>query len=196
MNLSPKALFTATRFTLAQPAAAARHVMALGLSVGQGLMAVALTPICATLLIALTQGIPSAVVETGVQNLASRPFELALLQFAPMPVWAFLMWRVGQMFGGTGTFAQSLALIAWFQVVLFVVQIAGVLLFLIFPIFAFPVLLAIVFALFYLLTHFTAALNGFTSLTKTFFGMLGTAVLVLLLISIALVFILPVPPNV
>ena len=118
---------------------------------------------------------------------------LALSQFGLMVLGAFLMWRVGRMFGGKGSFAHSLALVAWLEVVLILLQLAEMLVLLVLPMLAVPVGLASLFAFFYLLTHFTAALNGFVSMTKTFFGILGTAIAVLLLSSLVLMFILPVP---
>lgn len=193
MKLTPQALLLAARDTLADPAATARQVMALRLDVGQGLMAVALTAASATLLTAIMQVFLGPVDDTAMQQLFNRPFLLATSQFSLMVAGAFLMWRVGKSFGGTGTYAQALSLVAWLEVVLILLQLAEMLVLLILPVLAVPVGLASLFAFFYLLTHFTAALNGFTSLTKTFFGILGTAIAVLLLSSFVLMFILPVP---
>ena len=55
MNLSPPTLLRAVRDTLVDPKAAAHSVMGLRLSVAQGLMALALTAVLATLLTALMQ---------------------------------------------------------------------------------------------------------------------------------------------
>ena len=193
MNLSPPTLLRAARDTLVNPAGAARYVRDLGLSAGQGLMALALTAVLATLLTALMQAFIGPVDDEAMQGLFNRPFILALSQFGLMILGAALMWRVGQMFGGKGNFAQSLSLVAWLEVVLILLQLAQVVVLLALPVLSLPIGLASVFAFFYLLTHFTAALNGFTSLTKTFFAILGTSLAVLFLASIALMFILPVP---
>ncbi len=193
MNLSPPTVLRAARDTMLNPAGAARYVMGLGLSAGQGVMALALTAVCATLLTALMQVFMGPVQDVAMQGLFDRPFILALSQFGLMLVGAALMWRVGQMFGGKGSFAQSLSLVAWLEMVLILLQTAEVVVLLVLPIMALPIGLLSVFAFFYLLTHFTAALNGFVSLTKTFFAILGTAFAVLILASIALMFILPVP---
>jgi len=193
MNLSPPTLLRAARDTLVNPAGAARYVMDLGLSAGQGLTALALTAVLATLLTALMQAFIGPVDDAAMQGLFNRPFILALSQFGLMNLGAALMWRVGQMFGGKGSFAQSLSLVAWLEVVLILLQLAQVVVLLALPVLSLPIGLVSVFAFFYLLTHFTAALNGFTSLIKTFFAILGTALAVLFLASIALMFILPVP---
>lgn len=193
MNLSPLTLMRAVRDTLVDPQAAAQAVMGLRLSAAQGVMALALTAVLATLLTALIQAFMGPIDDQSMQDLFNRPFILALSQFALMIVGAALMWRVGQMFGGKGSFAQSLSLVAWLEVVLILLQVAGLVVQLVVPLLALPVGFASIFAFLYLLTHFTAALNGFTSLPKTFFGILGTVFAVLILASIALMFILPVP---
>ena len=193
MNLSLQTLLRAARDTLVNPASAARYVMGLGLDAGQGLMALGLTAVCATLLTAMMQAFMGPIDDPAMQEMFNRPFILAISQFGLMALGACLMWRVGRVFGGKGSFAQSLALVAWLEVVLILLQVAALVVQLALPLFALPVGLASVFAFFYLLTHFTAALNGFVSLTKTFFAILGTAIAVLLLATFVLMFFVPVP---
>jgi hypothetical protein len=193
MNLSTQNLLVAARDTLRDPAGAARYVMGLNLSTAQGLMALVLTATLATLLTALMQGFLGPIDDPGMQNLFNQPFLLAISQFGLMLLGAALMWRLGQAFGGKGSFAQSLALVAWLEVVLILLQLVEVLVLLALPILALPIGLFSIFAFFFLLTHFTAALNGFVSLTKTFFAILGTAVALLFLASIVLMVFLPVP---
>ena len=193
MNLSPQALLMAARATLADPAAAARQVMALRLSTAEGVMAVALTAATATLLTALMQHFLGPVDDPAMQELFNRPFLLASSQFSLMLLGAFLMWRVGKMFGGTGNFAQGLSLVAWLEVVLILLQVAEVVVLSILPVLAMPVVLASGFAFFYLLTHFTAALNGSTRIVMTFFGIIGTVLVLLFGATLVLMFILPVP---
>lgn len=186
-------LLSAARDTLSDPQAAARQVMALRLKAAEGFMAIAATATLATLLTALMQMILGPVADPAMQELFSRPLIMAFSQFCVMSGEAFLMFRVGRVFGGTGTFAQALSLVAWLEVVLILLQTAAMLVILILPVLAAPVGLASLFAIFYLLTHFTAALNGFASLIKTFFAILGTSVALLILVSVALLFIIPVP---
>ena len=193
MNFSLPNLLRAARDTLRDPAGAARYVMGLNLSVAQGLMALALTASVAALLTALMQGFLGPIDDPAIPDLFNQPMLLALSQFALMLLGAALMWRVGQAFGGKGSFAQSLSLVAWLEVVLILLQLAEVVVLLLVPLLALPLGLASVFAFFYLLTHFTAALNGFASLIKTFFAILATSVAVLILSSIVLMFIVPVP---
>ncbi len=196
MNLTPQGVFLAARDTLINPRAAAAEIIALRLNEVEGFMAIAVTAAVATLLTALMQGVLGPVPDQAMQDLFNRPFVLAVSQFSLMAVAAYLMSRVGRAFGGNGTMAQALSLVAWLEAVLILLQLAEVLVILIVPVLALPIGLASLFAFFYLLTHFTAALNGFTSLIKTFFAILATSVVLLLVTSLALVFILPVPPHV
>ncbi|MBI1172729.1 hypothetical protein GC209_15135 [bacterium] len=193
MNLTPQAILMATRATLTDPAAAARQVMALRLSEGEGLMAIGVTAVAATLLTSAMQGILGPVGDPAMQSLFERPFLLAISQFVVMVAGAFLMWRVGKAFGGTGTFAQALPLVAWLEVVLILLQLVEVIVILVVPFLTMLVSLGSLFLFFYLITHFTAALNGFTSMTKTFFAILGTFFIVLLVVSFALLPFIPVP---
>lgn len=193
MNLTPQALYIATRATLTNPRLAARQVMALNLSPAEGFMALGVTATLATLLTAVMQSLLGPVMDPAMQALFDRPFLLAISQFVVMVSGACLMWRVGRAFGGTGSLAQALSLVAWLEVVLILLQLLEVIVVLVLPFLTMLVSLGSVFVFFYLLTHFTAALNGFTSLTKTFFAILGTFVAVLLVVSFVLVFFIPVP---
>ena len=193
MNLTAETLFIAARDTLADPRRAAQRVMGLGLSTGEALMALALTAALATLLTSLLQVVMGPLPDPAMAEIIGRPFVLAISQFSLMLGGAFLMWQVGRIFGGTGSFARALSLVAWLEIVLILLQIVGTLAVMILPVLAAPISLASLFAFFYLLTHFVAALNGFTSLPKTFFAILGTAVAVTFGLTLLLLFILPVP---
>lgn len=193
MNLTPQTMLNAIRATLTNPAAAARQVMALNLSLAEGFMALGVTATAATLLTAAMQSLLGPAIDPAMQALFDRPFLLAISQFVVMVAGACLMWRVGRACGGTGTLAQAVSLVAWLEVVLILLQLFEVIVVLVLPFLTILVSLGSVFVFFYLLTHFTAALNGFTSLSKTFFAILGTFVAVLLVVSLVLVFFIPVP---
>lgn len=193
MNITPGTVFAAARATLSDPAGAARQVMALRLNTSEGLMAIAAMAVLDTLLTVLTMQFAGPVPESAIQDVLNNPFLLAVSQFFALVLGAFLMWRVGKMFGGTGTFAKSLALTAWLEVVLMLLKLGQLAVLLLLPVLAAPVLLASAFAYFYLLTQFTAALNGFTSLIKTFLGILLTLFAMVFLLGLAIALLLPVP---
>lgn len=192
MNITPQSVFAAARATLSDPAAAARQVMALRMTTGEGLMAVAAMAALDAMLTILTMKLAGPVPETPIQEVLNRPFLLALSQFAVLLFGAFLMWRVGKAFGGIGTFAKSLALTAWLEVVLTILKVAQIVVLLALPVLAMPILLASTFAYFYLLTQFTAALNGFSSPIKTFAGILLTLFAIAFLFGTAIGLLVPV----
>lgn len=193
MKLTPETLFIAARETLADPQRAARRVMDLGLTTGEALMALGLTASVATLLTSLMQVVMGPIPDPAMAEVVGHPFILALSQFSLMLSGGFLMWQVGRMFGGQGTFARAVALVAWLEIVLILLQLVGTVAVMVLPVLAGPISLASLFAFFYLLTHFTAALNGFTSLAKTFFAILGTGVVVTFALALLLLFLIPVP---
>ena len=193
MNFSAQSVFLAVRYTLTDPAAAARQVMALGLTKTEAGMALAATAITATLLTVLMQLILGPVGDPSMRDLFDRPFILAISQFSVMAIGAALMWRLGRSFGGTGTFAQALSLVAWLEVVLILLQLAELGLILVLPSLAAIVGIASLFVLFYLLTHFTAALNGFKSLIKTLFAILLSVFVTLIVLSFIVFILIPVP---
>lgn len=186
-----RALIPAARETLVDPDRAARRAMALGLSVSEGLMAVGLTALIATLLTALMQLI-YPVRDAEMAGLFFHPLWLALSQFGLMVLGAFLMWWVGRLFGGTGTFAKALVLVAWLEGVLILLQVLAAVVLTVLPLLAGPVALASLFAFFYLVTHFTLALNGFSSLIKTLFGIVATLFAVAFAASLLLMLLIMV----
>ena len=167
--------------------------MALRLTASEAWIALAASAIVATLLTTIMQMALGRVSDAGAEDIFNRPFLLAASQFGVMGFGAFLMWRVGRFFGGTGTFAQALSLMAWLQVVLILLNLAEVVLLLVLPVLAPLIFIALFLALFYLLTHFTATLNGFTSLIKTLIAILLTSFLALVLIGLLLYPFFPVP---
>ena len=193
MNLTPKLVFAAVKDTLTDPAAMARQVMALRLTVAEAWMALAATAVSATIFTSLMQLALVRTTDLGAAEIFSHPFLIAVSQFAAMSLGAFLMWRVGRFFGGTGSFAQALSLVAWLEVVLILLNLAEVAIVLILPGLAGIFFIAMMLALFYLLTHFTATLNGFTSLAKTLVAILLTSFLTLIVLSLLLYPFFPVP---
>lgn len=193
MNITPQAIFAAARATLSDPAGAARQVMALRLTTGEGLMAIAAMAALDAVLTVLTSKLAGPMPEAPVQAVLDRPFLLAVSYFLVLIFGAFLMWRVGKAFGGTGTFAKSLALTAWLEVVLTFLKIGQIVVLLALPVLGAPVLLASTFAYFYLLSQFTATLNGFSSPLKTFFGILLTLFAISFLLGLAIALLVPVP---
>ncbi len=116
---------------------------------------------------------------------AGSPFEAMLTDpvrnvmtqamFLILAAWA--MSGVGRWFGGVATFGDSLLALTWIEFVLLVLQAAEAVIVLALPFLGLPLAALTVALFFWLLTHFTAALNGFASMPKTFAGVMGTTVI-------------------
>jgi hypothetical protein len=103
------------------------------------------------------------------------PAATGFIQLALLVVMVFAVFWIGRAMGGTGSFEESILLVAWLQFVMVCVQVVqtGVLLVstTIAEIFG---LLGIALFL-WLLTNFVAVLHGFTSLFKVFVMILVSA---------------------
>lgn len=80
-------------------------------------------------------------------------------------------------FGGVATFDDALMAVTWIEFLLLILQVAQLVVILALPFLALPLAILTLGLFFWLLTHFTAALNGFSSMARTFLGVLGATVI-------------------
>jgi hypothetical protein len=192
MTLKLKDLGQMLRLTLTDPGLVARQILSLRLTEVEGLMALAACAAILTLLTALVQAVLGPVDNPMMQVVLERPVLLALSQFGVTVAGAWLMYRLGRAFGGTGSFAGALALVAWLEFVQIVLQAIEIVAIMVIPLVAVLVGLASIFAYFYLLTHFTAALNGFKSLGKVFLAVCLAGLALVIAFSFLLILVIPV----
>lgn len=176
--------------TVTVPRQMARRIMALRLPLGTAMTALVLTAILGALLSAATWALLGAPEDNSapMAEVFGRPFLLAGLQIAVQAAAAWLAWAVGRFFGGTGGLDQSVALLAWVEWVMVVVQVAQLGLFLILPGLAEATSPLTVILFFWLLSSFIAELHGFPMLWKVLCGIVLTAVI----LGLAVLFILAV----
>jgi hypothetical protein len=95
---------------------------------------------------------------------------------------------IGRLAGGTGTFPDTLLLIAWLQFVMLVFQLAQVVALVLVPPLFGLIAIAALFVFLYMLTQFVLVLHGFTSAPKVFVGIIfsffGFAVVMAILLSV------------
>lgn len=167
-------LLQAARFTVQDPRAGARAIMAMGLPMGARWLALAFAAIGSTLLTVVAVRLSPMGSEPAVAEVLSRPIPLAVMQAVVLVVAINLIHWIGRSGGGRGSFADALVLMVWLQVILMLLQVAQLLLELVFPPAA-EVLGLVGLALFlWLLTNFVAELHGFKSLGRVFAGIIGT----------------------
>ncbi len=179
------------RQTYDQPQAMARRILALGLTRGQAMGAMALA---ATLWVLVTV-VPMLFVPLAdpmLGEIARTPLALAAFQWAAMVFGAVLMAKIGKAFGGHGDVTGAMVLLAWAQMILAGLQAVQIVLSLVLPILALPVALFSLFSYFFLLSHFTAALHGFSSVGKVLGGILLTMFALGFLLGLLMALTLPV----
>lgn len=167
-------LLQAARFTVQNPRAGARALLAMGLPMSARWLAFGVVISGSSLLTILAVRLSPSGAEPAVAEVLSQPIALAVMQGVVMLVFAQLMARVGQMAGGTGGFADALLLLTWVQVILMLLQVAQVVLELAIPAAADLLGLLGLGLMLWLVTHFVAELHGFTSLGSVFAGVIGT----------------------
>ena len=182
----------AARYTVREPRAAARWVLQLGLPVPARWTALALMAVLSTLLVMLDLQIIGAPGDPMLQAALANPMSLAAVQMLILALSAWLMARIGQIFGGTGQFSDAVMLVVWMQAVLLVLQVAQILAALV----SLPLSEVVAFAGFaismWLMTNFVAELHGFTSLTRVFLGILGSGLVLVVALAVLLTVVMGV----
>ena len=188
------AMLQAGRLTLANPRAGARWVMGLGLPAATAAEILLLTGALGGILSMAAWALvadPAAGSDPSLMAAVfQRPLLLAAIQTAVQLASAWAAHVVGRAFGGTGTLAQALALMAWAEVLLLAVQAVQLLLMVVAPPLAgvFSPLALILF--FWLMTAFVAEMHGFASSLAVFIGIILTGLAMAVVVAVVLALIL------
>lgn len=172
--------------TLRAPRKGLRQLLNLQRPPGSEILGLALVAVASTILIHLNILIMPQEERDLALQLFGKPFATAGIQFVVMVAASFLIYRVGKMRGGQGSFADSLLAMSWLQLVLFLLQLAQIVVIMILPQAAVIMGYVAIGLFFALLTHFTAELHGFRSVLAVFLGVVLTLLAVLILLSFVL----------
>ncbi|MRX49570.1 YIP1 family protein [Paracoccus sp. S-4012] len=165
------------QLSLKAPDAALAALRGLGLTMGERWMALALMAALSTLLAWAAEAMFPIEVAGPMSILSQAPLMLAAMQFAAAAFGAALVTMVGRAFGGTGSFADAVLVIAWIEAVIVALQAAQLVLTLLFP-FVAAVLTLVAFAVYVmLLVRLVTALHGFQNPFFVGLAMLGTLLL-------------------
>jgi len=177
-------LLSALRYSLQSPRDAIRQVIASEPPMTARWIALLLVAIASTFLMLLSLSlVPSDELPPAFVRAMGSPLSLAVIHLVMLFVSVQLLFRIGRFWHGRGSFADSLTVLIWFQIIMLVVQAVQLALQVLLPPFAPAAYFAGLVLFFWLLTNFVAELHGFASLSKTFFGILvALAVLILLLV--------------
>jgi hypothetical protein len=108
---------------------------------------------------------------------------------------AFAAQTVGRWRGGRGTMPQTVALLAWLQFVMLILQVAQVAAEIVLPPFALILAYVSVGLFLWLLVHFVMELHGFRSVAATILGILGTMMLLGFLMALLIAPFIPAPAG-
>ena len=175
-------LLIAARDTVQAPRAGARALINMNLPANVGWLGLLLMAVSSAALSTITFGFsPSGgdpATDQALSRLFENPIQLALFHAGALIIGAMLIYRVGRMFGGTGRFADTVALLAWLEFILFVLQAVQLFLLLVSPQLAAALGMFVLVLFLWLLTNFVAELHGFGSLLAVFFAIIGTTLVV------------------
>lgn len=203
MTFDFHSLLAMARRTLDNPREGANEVMSLGLPRNALWLALAVTALLTTLISGFSglldlavNGAPAApdsVTDTsGPPGFVIGPIAFAIAVWLSAVSTVFGVHLVGRMFGGTGGFDESLALVAWLQFIVLGPLILSAVFEPISPVIGGLIALGGIVLQFWLLTHFVAALHGFQSLGSVFvmivlsiFAVISVLAIVLSILAVA-----------
>lgn len=186
MDLSLAALLVQVRDTLAHPRQGARAIMALQVPGPVAWIAVAFLAVTSTLLAYVSYHLSPAETRDFFAEAMALPLRTAFLQLFIWVLGIFALFRVGRARGGRGTMEETVALVAWLQFVMLVLQGVTLLVQVLVPPLAGLLGLAEVAVFFWLLVPFVAELHGFRSMAVTFAGVLAGICVLFLVMAVIL----------
>ena len=189
MAMTLQDITSTLRLTLRQPRQAARVVIGWPLSSGERWTVLALMAVASTLSAEVFVALAPEGADPAMAMLLGNPVAFAAMQFGGLALMAGLIFAVGRRFGGTGGFADGLAILGWLQVILVALQLAQIIAMAVLPQLAVVIGLASLMLTLWLMPNFIAELHGFRSAFKTFLGMMGSMVGLVLALSFVLVFV-------
>jgi hypothetical protein len=197
MDWNLPTLLSALRYSLQSPRDAIRQVIASDPPMTARWIALLLVAIVSTFLMLLSLSlVPPEDLPPALVRSMDSPLSLAALHLAMLVVSAHLLFRLGRFRNGRGSFADSLTVLIWFQIIMLAVQAVQLALQVLLPPFALAAYLAGLVLFFWLLTNFVAELHGFASLTRTFFGILVALAALILVLGFGLALVIAITVGV
>lgn len=178
------------QLTLQNPRAAARHLLDRQLPLSTIWIALALMAVISAALTGLTILVAPDQIEPNILKMFENPLQVAVLQAMVMVVMAMLALGVGRMFGGSGSFAGALVLIAWSEALLSLLQMGQIVLVLVSRSLAAALGLFGIVLFLWILSNFIAEMHRFASAGKVLLGMIATTIAVafgMAVVTVALV---------
>lgn len=189
MDLSFSALLVLMRFTVQQPRAAVKYILALRLADDARWLLFGLVVVAAALLSQIGFALLPPDAQAFWAEAMSSPVQSTVLQGAFWLLTTVGIFAMGRWGNRRGSFADALLLIGWLQVILFCLQLVQILALLILPLVAELLSVVGLALLFWLLTQFTSELHDFHAPWRVFFGSVGVLLSAALVVSVVLVIV-------
>lgn len=174
MDFTASSILALARFTLKDPRAAARTIMAMGIPDAARWLLLGVVATASAVLTHIGFGLLPPQEMAFMADAMSSPLRTAILQGGFLLLSIGTITAVGRWRGGRGNFSDALLLIGWLQFVLLCLQAVQIVALFISPQVAEVIgVLGLVVSL-WLLTQFIAELHGFTSGWKVLFGIVVT----------------------
>jgi len=173
MDFTLSGLLNLARDSVTDPRGVARRIMSLGLPAQVGWMALLLMAVGSAVLTHLSIALSPPAAQEIFGGVMASPVRTAVLQLMVMVVSAHLVFRIGRARGGVGGLAQTVVLVAWVQFVLLLVQVVQMVAQVLLPPLSDLMGILGLALFFWLLSNFVAELHGFSSVGKTFLGILA-----------------------
>ncbi|MFZ1660602.1 MAG: Yip1 family protein [Paracoccaceae bacterium] len=181
--------------TFRDPKVAAERLMRMGIPMQAVWLGVALVAILAVIVVRLSVlPLPEKDL-TDFGRMLSHPLFGPLIQGGSIAMVAAVMAGVGRMFGGKGTFENSLLLFVWLEFLVVLVGIVQTLALFIFPLAGVVISILTVVVFLWAQTQFLRALHGFTNGWLVFLGMIGTLIALSFVLAILMMMLGIVPPQ-
>lgn len=187
MDLSFPEIVKLTRFTIQNPRGAARTLIAWNVPDSVRWLLFGLVVTASAFLTHVGFNLLPAEETAFMGNAMSSPLQTAVLQAGFLLLTVVCIVKIGKWQGGTGTFADTLLLIGWLQIVLLALQTAQILALLVLPPLAETIGVVGLGLSFWLLSQFIAELHGFQSAWRVFFAILGVILAAAIGLSVVLV---------
>ena len=172
------------RLSFRDPAGVYRRLRALDLPVSASWMALSVSVLLSTLLVAFAaMSRPEAMMPILLFMIA-RPLPFALMQLAGLAVGTWFLTVLGRAVGGRGRFADLLLGMAWIELLFLAAQVVQTVLVLVSPLLASLVGLAASILVVWVSVQIVKAAHGFSNAILVFFGMIVSFIVTILFLSV------------
>lgn len=185
MEFTPGYLFGMAMQTIPEPRKVARDLFDLNLP-----RSALWTLLILVLVVSTAFGVAIGILFPPPEELAgtlfAQPLMAGIAESSIAIIGVFLIYWVGRALGGAGRFEDAIMTILWMEWILILFEMLTVLFMLFAPTIGLMFWVMGMVSSFWVLSHFTAELHGFSSALSVFFGIFITLLIVLLVVSVIL----------